>query len=292
MAESVTQHDTDHPGNDEPEIVLNEQGRGKSEAGQDGQKQSELSPPTLPETMMGTHSSVIWTPKFIILFALVLICGLSADDLFTQGWLAGHFGAAEILSGHFLLLLILWVIATYVAHSWWLRVGTIFGCVWAMFNCINFFTALFHINLHMPNPAYLHAATSCALLGAYICLSTARTELHTWDVWFFRFAIIIGSIFVLRGYLVASSASDLIGGIASNIGAVASVLSVLVWWLRSACWHTHPGQAFLLGASPAIILLLPHPGITNGSVNFFLTQVSLLCMLLGLIRLIQGEIAR
>ena len=292
MTESVTQHGTDHSSNEEPEDVRMEQVRDTPEAGQDGQKQLEQPETTQPETMAVAHSGIIWTPKFIVLFALVLVSGLSAESLFTQGWIAGSFRSIWILTGHFALLLGLWVGGIFVARSGWVRMGAIFGCFWAIFNCIKLVLAQYSLNLNVPNPAYLYAAYFCALLGAYVCLSVARTELHTWDMWFFRLAIMSEIIFVVVGSFVASSTDDPLRAVASDIGAIAAILSVLVWWLRSACWRTHPGLTFLLGASPAIMLFLSLPGIATGSANFFLTQVSLLCMILGLIRLIQGEIVQ
>jgi len=291
MTESVTQDGTDHSDNIEPVAERNEQDQDQHEADRERQEQSEHLDATSQDAMMSVHGGVIWTPKFIVLFALTLFIGLSADSLLTQGWINGYYRAIWVLFGNLALLLGLWIGAVAVARSWWMRMGAIFGCIWAIFSCINLVTMLFNFDLNTAVPAYLNATFSCSLLGAYICFSTAYCELHRWDMWCFRLAIMIGGVFVVVGLIVAllSSPASIPAVLATNIATIAAILSVLVWWLRPLCWRTHPGITFFLGASPAIALLLALPNVTNARVNFFLTLVSLLCLILGLIRMIQGE---
>lgn len=288
MAESVTQHGTDHSDNDEPESESNEQARDELEDRRD--EQTEQLGATPPETIAVRRGNVVWTPKFIILFALVLVIGLSADSVLTQGWVNGYYRAIWVLFGNLTLLLGLWIGATVIAHSWWIRMGAIFGCVWAVFSIINLLTMLFNFDLNTAVPAYVNATFSCALLGAYICFSTAYSDLREWDIWCFRLAMLIGFVFVLVGLrFPTSSSASLPAILATDIGAVAAILSIVVWWVRPLCWRTHAGLTFFFGASPAIALLLSLPNVTNVRVNFFLTQVSLLCLILGLLRIIQGE---
>ncbi|MEO8972400.1 MAG: hypothetical protein ABI406_12460 [Ktedonobacteraceae bacterium] len=289
MAESVTQHGTNHSGNGEPEAKRNEQDTDELEPGYDGQEQLEQRDTSSSDTMVSGQGRVIWTPKFILLFALALVLGLSADSLFTQGWIEGYYRAIWVLFGNFALLLGLWIGVVVVARSWWIRMGAIFGCVWAIFSTINLVTMLFNFDLHTAIPAYLNATFSCALLGAYICFSTAYCELHRWDMWCFRLAIVIGGVFILVGLFFPTSSNGIPAVLATDIGTVAAILSMLVWWLRPQCWRTHPGLTFFLGTSPAIALLLSLPIVTNARVNFFFTQVGLLCLILGLIRVIQSE---
>lgn len=292
MAESVTRHGPDHSSNDEPEVERDEQNRVELDEGQnrnDGQEEQEQTHTTLPDTLAVTHGGIIWTPKFIVLFALVLVIGLSAESLLTQGWVNGYYRAIWVLFGHLAVLLSLWISTVVVAHSGWVRMGAIFGCVWTIFSTINLVTSLFNFGLNTPIPAYLNAAFSCALLGAYICFSVAGTELRRWDIWFFRLAIITGGIFVLVGLFVVPPSARTPGVVANAVGTIATILCMLVWWLRPVCWRTHAGLTFLLGSSPAIVLFLSLPGIANIRVNFFITEVSLFCLILGLIRLIQGE---
>lgn len=287
MAESVTQHSTDHSDNDEPEAERNKQARDELEADLD--EQTEQLGTTPPETMAIGRANVVWTPKFISLFALALVIGLSADSVLTQGWVDGFYRAIWVLFGNLALLLGLWIGTAMIARSWWIRMGAIFGCVWAIFSGINLVTMLFNFDLNTAVPAYLNATFSCALLGAYICFSTAYSELRRWDIWCFRLAMLIGFVFILVGLLFPSSSATIPAVLATDIGTVAAILSILVWWLRPLCWRTHAGLTFFFGALPAIALLLTLPNITNARVNFFLTQISLLCLLLGLMRLIQGE---
>ena len=287
MAESVTQHGTDHSDNDESEAERNEQATDEFEATRD--EQTEQLATTPPETLALRRGDVIWTPKFIILFTLALIIGLSADSLFTQGWIEGYYRAITVLFGNLALLLGLWVVAIVVARSWWMRTGAIFGCVWAIFSIINLVTMLYNFDLRTAVPAYLNATFSCALLGAYVCFSTAYCELRRWDIWCFRLAILVGIVFVLVGLFFPSSSNGIPAVLATDIGTIAAILSMLVWWLRPSCWRSHAGLTFFMGALPALALLLSLPGNTNARVNFFLTQVSLLCLILGLIRIIQGE---
>ena len=291
MAESVTQDGTDHSDNIEPEAEGNEHDQDEYETGREEQEQSEQLAPPAQDTMVSGHSGIIWTPKFIVLFALTLFIGLSADSLLTQGWIDGYYRAIWVLFGNFALLLGLWIGVVVVARSWWMRMGAIFGCIWAIFSCINLVTMLFNIDLNTAVPAYLNATFSCSLLGAYICFSTAYCELHRWDMWCFRLAIMIGGVFVVVGLIVAllSSPASIPAVLATNIATIAAILTILVWWLRPLCWRTHAGITFFLGASPAIALLLSLPNVTNARVNFFLTLVSMLCLILGLIRIIQGE---
>jgi hypothetical protein len=289
MAESVTQDGTDHSGNGEPEAKHNEQDTDEFEAEHNEQEQLEQLNTPQPDAEMSGRGRVIWTPKFILLFALALIIGLSADSLFTQGWIEGYYRAIWVLFGNFTLLLGLWIGVVIVARSWWVRMGAIFGCVWAIFSIINLITMLFNFDLRTAIPAYLNATFSCALLGAYICFSTAYYELRRWDMWCFRLAIVIGGVFMLVGLFFPPSSNGIPAALATEIGAVTTILSIVVWWLRPQCWRTHPGLTFFMGALPAIALLLALPDNTNARVNFFFTQIGLFCLILGLIRLIQGE---
>lgn len=295
MAESVTRHGPDHSSNDEPEVERNEQDRdnlAEEEDKRDRQDGYEQPHAAASDTMAMTHSGIIWTPKFIVLFALVLVIGLSVESLLTQGWADGYYRAIWVLFGHLAILLGLWIAAVVVAHSGWIRMGAIFGCIWAIFSTINLVTSLFNFGLNTPIPAFLNAAFSCALLGAYICFSVAGTELRRWDMWFFRLAIMMGGIFVLVGLFIVPPSERTPGVVANAVGTIATILCMLVWWLRPACWRTHAGLTFLLGASPAIVLFLSLPGIASIRVNFFITEISLFCLILGLIRLIHGESVR
>lgn len=285
MAESVTRQSSNHSSNeDEPGV-------------EDTEHQNEATEQEAEALNKGTsitpaRTGIIWTPKFLVTFALVLVFGLSTESILSQVWDAGYIQAIWLLIGHVAILLGLWISATIVARSSsWVRSGSVFGLAWAVFSSINLALAFFHFGLNTAMPIYLQVTYSCSLLGAYICLSIARTELGTWDMWFYRIAIIGGLVFVLIGLFVTPSQYGLPATIANNIAAFAAILSTLVWWLRPACWRTYPGLTFLLGASTALAFILTLPNVASGAVHLFLLQISYLCMILGLMRLIQGETA-
>lgn len=283
MAESVIRQSSNHSSNeDEPGVEVTEhQNEATEQEAEDLNRENSTTPP---------RTGIIWTPKFLVMFALVLVLGLSAESILSQVWDAGYIQAIWLLTGHVAILLGLWIGATVVARSSsWVRSGSIFGLAWGIFSGINLTLAFFNFGLDTAMPFYLQVTYSCSLLGAYICLSVARTELGAWDMWFYRIAIIGGLAFVLIGLFVTPTQYGLPATIANSLAAYAAILSTLVWWLRPACWRTYPGLTFLLGASTALAFLLTLPNVASGTVHLFLLQISYLCMILGLIRLIQGE---
>ena len=90
-------------------------------------------------------------------------------------------------------------------------------------------------------------------------------------------------------YLVTHGSLSLAESAAS---AVLLVFCVLVWWSRSSCWRAQPGSAFLLGLMPALLLVMALPGVGVGEQGFFLSQLALFAVLLGVIRILQGEVRK
>lgn len=285
MAESVTRQDTHHSRNDDGDVV----------GMQDTEQQSATNgqEPVNAEAHSNTNSpqtKIIWTPKFLVVFALVLVLGLSTESVLTEVSDTGYLPGIWLLAGHTAILLGLWISAVVVVcSSSWIRIGTIFGLAWTIFSVINFALAFFQFGLDTAMPVYLQVMYSGSLLGAYICLSIARTELRTWDIWFYRVSIIGGLVFVLIGIFISPLPYGLPATIANSVGPYFVILSTLIWWGRPSCWRTYPGLTFLLGASTALTFLLSLPNVASGAVHLFLLQVSYLCMILGLIRLIQSE---
>jgi hypothetical protein len=239
-----------------------------------------------------TPSTVIWTPRFMVIFALTLTMGLSAESVLTQGWTSHYYAGQWVLMGHVAVIFACFIAIMIVTRSWWLRVGTIFGCIWAIFTGINLVVSFYQLDPGSPIPAYLNAIISCALLGAYICLSTERTPFTAWDSWFFRFALIIGAGSVLLSYFIKPLVERSVSIIESAAAAIAVIFCVLVWWLRPSCWKTQPGPTFLFGVMPAFILLLSIPSLGRGATNLYLSQVALLAVILGSMRILQGELRR
>ncbi|HLG75822.1 MAG TPA: hypothetical protein VKX46_05370, partial [Ktedonobacteraceae bacterium] len=235
---------------------------------------------------------VIWTPRFIVIFALILVVGLSADSLLVQARDNGYLAGNGILLAHLTPIFIMWVVIIVQARSVWIRLGGIFGCIWAIFSAINLIITLHSISPNAPILAHLDAAFSSALLGCYICLSIEQIPLRRWDAWFFSIAPIIVICFVTGLFFLTPADSRSFSTIEDAIAGIANVLSVLIWWARPSCWKVVPGLTFLFGIAPLIILLLSIPGLADSDTNFFFGEVMLLCILLGTIRFLQSELRR
>src|SRR5690349_13512891 len=54
-------------------------------------------------------SPIIWTPRFIVIFALTLVVGLSVASLATQGWDNHYYQPGWILLGNTAILFAIWV---------------------------------------------------------------------------------------------------------------------------------------------------------------------------------------
>src|SRR5260370_33765285 len=80
---------------------------------------------------------VIWTPRFIVIFVLTLVIGLSIESLLTQGWLNHLYTGQWIFQAHVILIFFCWLALAVLAHTGWVRIGSIFGCIWALFMTLN-----------------------------------------------------------------------------------------------------------------------------------------------------------
>lgn len=269
MAESITESDTT-PSNE-----------GIAIATQSEHKQnSDISPETAP---------IIWTPRFIILFALVLVSGLSVESILTQVILNGQVAPGAVLIMHAIPVLVCWIVLTIRTRSPWLRLGGIFGIIWTLFACGSFVLSTLSIDPKSALPLHLTAATDSALLGCYICLSIDRTLLHHWDNWFFRLALIVSGCAVALVYFILPLDIRSTHSLESVAVAVILFLCLFVWWLRPSCWRYVPGPTFIFGIPPFILLILAIPNAANNANLYFFSQVALLALLLGCMRLLQGE---
>ena len=254
-----------------------------------------------------SQPAVIWTPRFMVIFTLALVFGLSIESLLTQGWLNRAYTGQWVFQAHVILICFCWLALLIVARSSWVRLGSIFGCIWALFMTANI--TIDALNLHPGSLAHVSAATCIALLGSYICLSIARTPFSRLDTWLFGLAPIAGILAVALIYFLTPAHARSLSTLESAIATVALVLSLLVWWIRPTSWKAQPGPTFLFGCVPALLLLLSIPGMGFNSSNyflahvvlhpisnlapnepgFFLSQVALLCLLLGTMRVLKGE---
>ena len=296
MAESVTQPGIDHTNEHEHTSRENTALNAEVETPQAG--------------LSASPAKAIWTPRFMVIFALTLVIGLSVEGLLTNGWLASYYTGQWIFQVHVLFNFICWLALVVVARSSWVRIGGIFGCIWAFFMTVNITLNAFNIDPGSPVLSSVNAAICIALLGSYLCLSIARTSFSRLDTWLFGLAPIAGSIAVIALFFLTPMHERSLKALENLIATIALILCILVWWLRPTSWKTQPGPTFLFGSVPALLLLLAIPNIgfnmsnfflahvvlfLSGSVssneaNFFLPQVALLFRLLGTMRALQGEI--
>src|SRR5690349_3855267 len=80
---------------------------------------------------------VIWTPRFITLFVITLVSGLSLESLLTQGWAIRWFTGVWVFPGELALLGAGWIVLLRVSRSHWIRLGAAFGLIFSVFVAIN-----------------------------------------------------------------------------------------------------------------------------------------------------------
>ncbi len=233
---------------------------------------------------------IIWTPRFIVIFALVLVVGLSTASLLTQGWLNGYYEAPWAELGYDSVAFCCWIAVIFFARSEWIRLGAIFGVIWTIFMGANFITLmLIPLDHNSILIGYINGASNIALLGSFICISIANTPFRRWDMWFFRLAPIIGIAAVVVAHFHAPAEFRTLSQLENHTTNIALYLCMAVWWLRPSCWKAQPGLTFLLGMNPVIQRLLGFQFPHNGEPILFYTQVILLLFILAAMRIIQYE---
>jgi hypothetical protein len=296
MAERLTESGTDHTG--EPETT---------------QKSIIVNENTLPVDQLSlTGTDSVWTPLFMVTFASLLILGLSGDALFAEGWLAHFYTGQWIMQAHVAIAGILWLLLAIFARSRWVRIGAIFGCIWAIFMSIDIIIISTSGNVGSPLIPPVNAALCIALLGAYTCLSMEQIPFRRWDALFFGLAPIGGILAVALVYFLTPAGTWSLGLFEGYVAMTALVLATLIWWLRPSCWTAQPGPTFLFGVAPLILLLLAIPSAgfnesnfflaqvvliplssqTITEANFFFSEVVLLCLILGTLRMLKGQFIR
>jgi hypothetical protein len=241
------------------------------------------------QPVQNAQHPIIWTPRFIALFGIVLLAGLSLASLFTQSWLSPIYPSLYVFLTYLALIFLGWGLISYKTHSQWLRLGAYLGCVWAIAMGINYWVETLALDPQSTLIADVNTASNCVLLAAFICLSIAYTPMKTWDFWLFRAPPMLGCAVTLLVFfsIPADVRSQLL--LESCIAALAIAFSVVVWWLRPACWRLRPGPTFLFGLVPLLLLLPSTPAFTAHNDNLFTSQLPLLCMLLGILRVLKGE---
>lgn len=242
------------------------------------------------EKFSSSNALIIWTPRFIVTFALLLVVGLGGASLLTQGWLNDYYQAqwAELLFDA--LVFGCWIAVLFYARSAWVRLGAIFTIIWTIFSAINYV-----VNLLLPVTqtwtlvGYLDGARNISLLGSFICLSIAHTPFRRWDAWFFRIVPLIGIVAVVFAQIHAPVELRTLAQFENHTTNIALYLCITIWWLRPSCWKAQPALTFLLGVNPVVQRILSIPFINNGAPTLFFTQVLLLFLALAGLHSLQRE---
>ncbi len=294
MADSVTQPDTNGPDSscvDEQDSHTLESRKSTPSTEQFEAEEQQLAGANVSDTSSNqSRQPIIWTPRFITAFALVFAIGMSVNSVLSQDWAAGYGREFWILLTPIVIVLGGWIAALVIVPSRWVRLGSIFGCIWATFTALGQLPIYIHALRTLEIVASTNALTSCSLLGLSICLSMNRTSLRRWDTWFFRLAIPSSIGIAVIPYALSFAANPLVRVLESDSAFSAVLLSLAIWWLRPSCWRSQPGPTLLFGIAPAILLYLALPGTAARMTNVFFLETLDLCMFLGILRVIQGEL--
>jgi hypothetical protein len=297
MAESVTQPGTDHI--EEPESTSQE---------------SKVTGGKAPSTdeLSTSQTPVIWTPIFMVVFALVFVIGFSGEALLAEGWIAHFYLGQWIMEGHIIVAGFLWLALVLLARSEWVRIAGIFGTIWAIFMSIDVLIISISGNPASPLIPHINAANCIALFGAYICLSMDQIPFGRWDAWLFGLAPIGGILAVALAFFLTPADARTLGLFEGYVAMTALILSTLIWWLRPSSWKTQPGPAFFFGIAPLTLFLVALPNMdfnpsnfflaqvvlgppsisTTTEANFFFSEVVLLCLVLATMRVLKGQFSR
>jgi hypothetical protein len=253
------------------------------------------------------EAPVIWTPRFMVLFVVTLVLGLSLESLLTQAWSIRWFSGTWVFLGHGALVSAGWITLLMTSRSRWMRLGAIFGLICALFIALNIIIQAIQFQPSNYLLAHVNVVTFLALPGCYICLTIDRLPMGRWDAWLLGLTPILGIVLLVPVYILRSDRS--LAGLENSISVVALILSTLLWWMRPTCWRNAPGPTFLFGFVPMLLLILDVVYVGNGSFNFFpvhvtlndsasfasretvffFSQVLLLSLLLGIMRLTKAE---
>ncbi len=303
MSESLIQPDADH---EQDTSKHPEQARAaEAEGCMNRESIQEIAAEGETETPAPAEK-IIWTPAFLLIFVLTLVLGLSAESLFAQGWASRLFVGQWIILAQIILAALGWLGLGIVTRSLWIRIGCIFGGIWAIFMSLSTFTNVQGVVPGTPVQSYINVATCMALLGTYIGLSIEGTLLTSWDTLLFFLVPVLGAVDVVLNYSLTPQASILT--IYNTISADAIIACCLFWWLRPSCWKKRPGPTFIFGLVPVILLIAalidtsahdffllqalnPYSNPRIYMNNFFFAEVTLLCLLLGSMRMAKGEMS-
>lgn len=255
------------------------------------------------------QGSIIWTPRFMLLFAFVLVAGLSAESLLTQGWLNSSYSGQWVFQVHVILIGIAWLVLLVRARSRWVFIGAIFGLAWTACMTADITIQAAIGDTHVDVMEQVNILVCLSWLGCSICLAIDRSLLRPWDAWLLGLLPVVGALASALLFLFSREYS--LYSLERSIATVAIVFSAVVWFARPSRWRRAPGLSVLFGLIPVILLgmdaangwynsinfflarvvLYPQQSIGVRDTNFFFSQVALLCLLLGIMRLLKCELA-
>src|SRR6266852_5950158 len=106
-------------------------------ATQQGNNEVGMAAPAGDGTTPDPDAAIIWTPRFIIMFSMTLVLGLSVESLITQAWSIRWFTGTWVFLLHIALVSAGWIALLVISRSRWIRLGGVFGLVCAAFIAIN-----------------------------------------------------------------------------------------------------------------------------------------------------------
>ncbi len=245
--------------------------------------------PTTHNEIRKDTLSVIWTPGFIAIFGLIIIVGLGAASVITQGWTNSYYPLGLILILYHIPILVGGIVLFRRAQSSWLRRGVLLSIPWLFISAIYYWITYDSLDQVSTLTLHLQAAAGIALACAYLCLSLAYIPSNRWDIWFFRLTpvvliIAIGVRLYLRLYV-----GSLLGNIETIVYNEALYFSLFTWWLRPARWKYQAGPSFLFGLFPLITIIATLSSVSTTDKRFFFMQIAFLALFLGILRLIRQE---
>lgn len=235
-------------------------------------------------------SPIIWTPRFIVLFASLLVSGLSVASILIQVSLNGIISAEAVFLFYTAPALGSSLLLAFRAQNLWGRAGGVMASIWTVLMGLHFVIPIVsQLDPHTTLVLHLDVATQCAFLGAATCFSVSFTSFRRWDQRFFCLLPLIGAVIV--GLNILLIPTDLPAGIFSESAIVTALLylSVIIWWFRPANWRVQADVTFLAGSIPLLQLGFTGPGYDANAVTTFITLVILLLFFLINLRLLQGE---